>query len=396
VLDLTPLLLHLPSSSSSLWLLETRCFPRSSPPKYSFPLSLPPQCRLLDAIPIDTKESASESARGTARVRAGVHRRRPPRPRPPPTTDRTSTSFLEMVSTERSSPLISVVTWGTMHSCVRATTRSVKSLPDGELTRLTHSLEPPNSTGPGGILHHCLPKSHNRISHPCPHTSRAMANTSPPQAMIADLKVDSERWEAERRTASGGRPMNGTSRDSSGFGRPSNTQPAPQYIGSKTQHQRDYYGTSTEAPPIQPSSGYPAASAAGNIHTPGAFDGGYQGQHQPQQGGYVQPSGAGGYGQQPPQGYPIHQEPPREYSFGANFPVDPRNASRVPVTQVGGQIPRADVYSPSGSTPNYPSQDNRNPYNYASQPPVSSSAQHYNQPTDYGYGRGAYNHQPNF
>jgi hypothetical protein len=61
--------------------------------------------------------------------------------------------------------------------------------------------------------------------------------------MIADLKADSERWEAERReTASRGQPANGISfRDSDGIVRKSNT-PIVEYRASTTHQSRQYYG----------------------------------------------------------------------------------------------------------------------------------------------------------
>lgn len=71
--------------------------------------------------------------------------------------------------------------------------------------------------------------------------------------MIADLKADSERWEAERRaTASRGQPSDGIPfRDSDGVVRKSNT-PILKYRDSTTHQSRQYYGPTPEAASAAP------------------------------------------------------------------------------------------------------------------------------------------------
>ena len=88
--------------------------------------------------------------------------------------------------------------------------------------------------------------------------------------MIADLKADSERWEAERRaTQSRGQPSNGISfRDSDGIVGKSNT-PIVEYRASTTHQSRQYYGPTSEAASAvsseyqQPDSWYSYYSASG-------------------------------------------------------------------------------------------------------------------------------------
>jgi hypothetical protein len=203
--------------------------------------------------------------------------------------------------------------------------------------------------------------------------------------MIADLKADSERWDAERRaTASGGRPSNGTSlRDANGNVRKSNT-PVVEYRASTTHQSRQYYGPTEATQAVQQA--YPPASSAGVQQ--GVYD---SNQYQQQQ-SYAQPA-AGVYSQPQQGGYPIQDN----YSYiaggdlRADMSVDPRSG-RVPVTQAG-TIPRANQYA--ASTPTYAQADTRSTYNpYSPQPPVSAAQYAPQQPTDPYYGRGAYNHQP--
>jgi hypothetical protein len=197
--------------------------------------------------------------------------------------------------------------------------------------------------------------------------------------MIADLKADSERWEAERRaTASRGQPSNGISlRDSDGIVRKSNT-PIVEYRASTTHQSRQYYGPTEAAPAAM--QGYQATPA-----TPqqGVYDNGTQYQ---QQSSYAQP--VSGYPQTP--GYAVPQDN-NYYIAGGEFSVDQRSRAQIPVTQAG-QAPRSNVqYS---SAPTY-QQDPRSSNYYPAQPgPVASSTQYPAQPTDPYYGRGAYNHQP--
>lgn len=130
-------------------------------------------------------------------------------------------------------------------------------------------------------------------------------------AMIADLKADSERWEAERRqTASRGQPLN------------------VEYRSSTTHQSRQYYG------PTEASTATSQAYAAAGSYAPtasttpqGGYDGGYQ---QPQ------------YAQQPTvyapdPGYSVQSD---YYVSGADYGVDSRS-NRAPVAQ-SGTVPRTN------------------------------------------------------
>jgi hypothetical protein len=65
--------------------------------------------------------------------------------------------------------------------------------------------------------------------------------------MIADLKADTERWEAERRAvASRGRPSNRKPLWNSGNTIRKSDNPAVEYRASKTHQSRQYYGTTPE------------------------------------------------------------------------------------------------------------------------------------------------------
>jgi len=199
--------------------------------------------------------------------------------------------------------------------------------------------------------------------------------------MIADLKADSERWEAERRqTAGRGQPSNGIPlRDSDGMVRKSNT-PIVEYRASTTHQSRQYYGP-TEAAPGIPSQGYatPATPSSGSSNQ-GVYD----------QGNYASSSSYGqpvaGYGATP-SGY-SQQDNGNYYVAGANMNVDV--PARAPA---GGQVPRASTQYPSYSQP-----DSRSTSYYPSQPqpPPSISSSQYPNPTDPYYGRGAYNHPTPF
>lgn len=192
--------------------------------------------------------------------------------------------------------------------------------------------------------------------------------------MIADLKADSERWEAERRqTASRGQPSNGISlRDSDGIVRKSNT-PIVGYRDSATHQTRQYYGP-TE--PGQPTGYAPSSSASTPL-------GGYDSGPQYQQQGYPQPSG---YSQQ--QGYPVQDN---YYVAGADYGVAGEPRSRVPATSSAVNVPRSNTYA--SSTPSYQQPESRTPY-YPGQPTPVTQAQQVYAPQDPYYGRGAYKHQP--
>jgi hypothetical protein len=209
--------------------------------------------------------------------------------------------------------------------------------------------------------------------------------------MIADLKADSERWEAERRaTQSRGQPSNGISfRDSDGIVGKSNT-PIVEYRASTTHQSRQYYGPTSET--AQPATlGYqqPSSTPTGQVYD--SAQGGY-----PQQSSYAQPPSA----YQQSQGYAVQDS--SNYYAGADFGIDPRSSgvdprssgARVPVT-TQSSIPRSNVqYAPSSST--YPQQqDSRTMYSSYQQPGVAVSSAQYSQSQDpYYSNRGAYNYQP--
>jgi len=173
-------------------------------------------------------------------------------------------------------------------------------------------------------------------------------------AMIADLKADSERWEAERRaTASRGQPSN------------------VEYRASTTHQSRQYYGP-TETAPVSTGS-YPASAVSGSS----------QGVYGDSSAQYQQsyPQAASGYAQ--PQTYAVQDN---YYVAGADMAVDnSRSGTRVPVAQ-SGQIPRSNVQY--ATTPQYTTQpDPRSTYSSYQAAPAVSSAQYPAQPADPYYGR---------
>lgn len=193
--------------------------------------------------------------------------------------------------------------------------------------------------------------------------------------MIADLKADSARWDAERRqTASRGQPLNGiSSRDPNGLARQSNT-PIAEYRSSTTHQSRQYYGP-TEA----------TATA------PQAADVTYQ------QGVYESPQyqSTTGYASQPqtyastPQSYAPQDGP---YISGAHYETRAERPSERASTQQQ-TIPRTqNVQYPS--TTSYQQTDTRYYPPAGTVPSPVSAAQGYStqQPPDPYYGRGAYNH----
>jgi hypothetical protein len=208
--------------------------------------------------------------------------------------------------------------------------------------------------------------------------------------MIADLKADSERWEAERRaTASRGQPSNGISfRDSDGIVRKSNT-PIVEYRASTTHQSRQYYGPTSEAASAAPLAYQPTSTSTGQVYDSSA------------QGSYAQSNYAQASSQyQPAGGYAV-PDSSNYYVAGANMLAgggDMRDPSSrgVPVT-TQPQIPRSSVQYATSSASYPQQQDSRSMYYSSAQPPgvaVPSSAQYPTQPTDPYYGRGAYNHQP--
>ena len=205
--------------------------------------------------------------------------------------------------------------------------------------------------------------------------------------MIADLKADSDRWEAERRsTQSRGQPSNGIpSRESDGMVRKSNT-PIVEYRASTTHQSRQYYGP-TEAATGMSTPGYAPAASSGNVAQQGVYD-------YPQSGSYAPPVSSG---YAAPSTY--SQQDNNYYVAGANMGAiqeqqpDPRLGGRVPVSQPG-TVPRTGQQY--GATPAY-AQREANPY-YSPQPPATSvsSSQYPSNPSDPYYGRGAYNHPTPF
>ncbi|KAL2062351.1 hypothetical protein VTL71DRAFT_6617 [Oculimacula yallundae] len=180
-------------------------------------------------------------------------------------------------------------------------------------------------------------------------------------AMIADLKADSDRWDAERRaTASRGQPINVGYRDST------------------THQSRQYYGPTEQVP------GGASSYASTPTSAPqGVYDSGPQYQQQ----SYGQPAG-GGYAQP---GYAIPDN--NYYTAGADLVADPR--SRVPIVQPGVGIPRSSQYASSPGYQQQQQQQQPDPRNYyASQPGPSSTGQipqqgyPTQQPNDPYYGRG--------
>jgi hypothetical protein len=186
--------------------------------------------------------------------------------------------------------------------------------------------------------------------------------------MIADLKADSERWEAERRQR--GQPSNGiSSRDSNGQVRSSNT-PIVEYRSSDTHYMRQHHGPSSEAVPAT-TQGY---SASGTYA--GAGPSVQQGPYEPT---YQQ------YAQQPAvYADPGYNAPNEYYVSGANLSVDRSGQPVVPQT---GQVPRTGQVQYQ----NYPPADTRG-YAYQGQTaPSPVYAQGSAQQPDPFYGRGAYN-----
>jgi len=207
--------------------------------------------------------------------------------------------------------------------------------------------------------------------------------------MIADLKADSERWDAERRqTQSRGQPSNGIPmRDSNGLVRKSNT-PIVEYRASTTHQSRQYYGP-TEAAPGMATPGYAPSASSGGVAQQGVYDQGYG------SGGYTQPvssayaSTPSGYAQ-PDNNYYIAGAHLRSSMPDAD---SSRSSGQAPIPQ-SGTVPRGAAGQQYGATPSYAGRDT-NTY-YSPQPPATSvsSSQYPPNPTDPYYGRGAYNQSP--
>lgn len=159
--------------------------------------------------------------------------------------------------------------------------------------------------------------------------------------MIADLKADSQRWEAERRqTASRGQPS------------------GVEYRSSTTHQSRQYYGP-TES-----------GSTPGYSQTPQAQAQVYDSGPQYQQGGYAQPS----VGYAANQGYATPDSSSNYYVAGADL-----RAAQPPASQ-----PRTVYAQPNSSYP----QDGRTAAYYAPPAqPVSAQGYAAQQPSDPFYGR---------
>jgi hypothetical protein len=171
-------------------------------------------------------------------------------------------------------------------------------------------------------------------------------------AMIADLKADSERWEAERRaTASRGQPSN------------------VEYRASTTHQSRQYYGPTAEAASAV-SSGYqqPASSSSGQVYD-SSNQGGYG------QPNYAQPSS--GYQQQTPA---YVQDTPNYYVAGGNMIVDPRDST----ARMGAQPVTSQSLTPRSNV-QYATQP-ADPYYGRAVPPAGP----YDNQDPYGESRGVY------
>jgi len=183
-------------------------------------------------------------------------------------------------------------------------------------------------------------------------------------AIIADLKADSERWEAERRaTASRGQPSN------------------VEYRASTTHQSRQYYGPTSEAASAAPLAYQQTSTSTGQV-----YDSSAQGSYA--QPNYAQPSS----GYQQAGGYAV-PDSSNYYVAGANMLAgggDMRDpSSRVPVT-TQPQIPRSSVQYATSSASYPQQQDSRSMYYSSAQPPgvaIPSSAQYPTQPSDPYYGR---------
>lgn len=179
--------------------------------------------------------------------------------------------------------------------------------------------------------------------------------------MIADLKADSARWDAERRATVATR------------GHPTNVE----YRASTTHQSRQYYGPTEAAPGA--AAGYPPPAGAGA--QPGGYDNGAAYQQ-----GYNLPVQA--YASAP--GYASQDN---YYVAGAEYGVgvpDPRSTARGQPVQPAGTIPRTGAMQYASSTPTYQAPADRNTF-YSSQTPVSSAPGGHpsQQPTDPYYGRNA-------
>ncbi|TVY58240.1 hypothetical protein LCER1_G001528 [Lachnellula cervina] len=227
---------------------------------------------------------------------------------------RMSTLYLGMVSTERSLPPTSVGTLGTMLSYGLVTTRhnpSTRQIQQGYFITAYRNLT---------------------------------------TAMIADLKADSDRWEAERRSTQS-------------RGQPSNVE----YRASTTHQSRQYYGP-TEAATGMSTPGYAPAAPSANV-AQGVYDQGY-----PPSGSYAPPVSSG------------YANPPSTYSQqDNNYYVAGANMEALRPVPQPGTVPRTG--QPYSATPAYAQRD-ANAY-YSPQPPAPSvsSSQYPSNPSDPYYGR---------
>jgi hypothetical protein len=195
-------------------------------------------------------------------------------------------------------------------------------------------------------------------------------------AMIADLKADSDRWEAERRATSsqsrGGQSLNA------------------EYRSSATHQTRQYYGPSAEAAPqvntpLSHSSGPSSVTMGGTqqqeVYGPSA---GYPQSYSQQGSSYAQSQG---YSQPDYNNYAATSGVSNAYVTGGHLePVEPQRSTRGAPAQPPTQtIPRTN-YPPTSST--YPAQSYY-PQTGQQGPPQQQYAPQ--QPTQY-YGRGAYSH----
>ncbi|KAH6674929.1 hypothetical protein B0J14DRAFT_24379 [Halenospora varia] len=219
-------------------------------------------------------------------------------------------------------------------------------------------------------------------------------------AMIADLKADSERWDAERRAtgSSRGAQANGIPvRDSNGMVRKSNTPIVESYRASTTHQSRQYYGPTEAAPP--PVNTPSSHSTTSTVTMGGQPQEVYGNSGYPSTGGY--PQSGPSYGSTPGYAQPDYSNYAVSgstisgaYVSGGHMEPDRGTGA----TGRGAPAPQPPQTSIPRSGQSYPPVSSAGPYGQQYYPPVSQqgpSSMAYSQQQQqdpYSYGRGAYNH----